>query len=92
MKKVVTIDLETSPLGPFSIDAIDMVNKRCSCGKGRFREMYLHNDWCTEEEFHELMYSDDWNGTLNCKACDKETKRYITRADYREQQINKILQ
>ena len=38
--------------------------------------MYLHNDW---------------NGTLNCKACDKETKRYITLADYREQQINKIL-
>jgi hypothetical protein len=76
MKKVVTIDLETSPLGPFSIDAIDMVNKRCPCGKGRFREMYLHNDW---------------NGTLNCKACDKETKRYITRADYREEQINKIL-
>ena len=73
MKKLVTIDIEKSP--PFS-DAIDMVNKRCSCGKGRFREMYLHNDW---------------NGTLNCKACDKETKRYITRADYREEQINKIL-
>ena len=76
MKKVITIDLETSsPLGPFS-DAIDMVNKRCSCGKGRFREMYLHNDW---------------NGTLNCKVCDKETKRYISIADYREEQINKIL-
>ena len=77
MKKLVTIDLETSsPLGPFSTGAIDMVNKRCPCGKGRFREMYLHNDW---------------NGTLNCKVCDKETKRYITLADYREQQINKIL-
>jgi len=76
MKKLVTIDIET--LGPFSaLGEIDMVNKRCPCGKGRFREMYLHNDW---------------NGTLNCKACDKETKRYITRADYREQQINKILQ
>ena len=76
MKKLVTIDIET--LGPFSspLGEIDMVNKRCPCGKGRFREMYLHNDW---------------NGTLNCKACDKETKRYITLADYREQQINKIL-
>ena len=77
MKKIVTIDLETSELGTFSIDAIDMVNKKCTCGKGDFREMYLHNDW---------------NGTLNCKACDKETKRYISLADYREQQINKILQ
>jgi hypothetical protein len=76
MKKIVTIDLETSPPGPFSTGAIDMVNKRCPCGKGRFREMYLHNDW---------------NGTLNCKSCDKETKRYITLADYREEQINKIL-
>lgn len=76
MKKVVTIDLETSPLGPFSPDSIDMMNKKCSCGKGDFREMYLH---------------DDWNGTLHCNVCNKVTQRYITISEHREHQINRIL-
>ena len=74
-RKLVTIDLETE-LGPFSIESIDMMNKKCTCGKGDFREMYLQ---------------DDWSGTLHCNVCDKLTKRYISIAEYREQQINKIL-
>ena len=77
-RKVITIDLETSsPLGPFSIKSVDMMNKKCSCGKGEYREMYLQ---------------DDWSGTLHCNVCDKVTKRYIPVSEYREQQINKILQ
>jgi hypothetical protein len=77
MKKLVTIDIETSsPLGPF-LESVDMMHKKCSCEKGEYREMYLH---------------DDWNGTLHCNVCDKVTDRYITRSDYREEQINKILQ
>ena len=75
-RKVITIDLETSsPLGPL-LKSVDMMHKKCSCGKGEYREMYLQ---------------DDWRGILHCNVCDKVTKRYIPVSEYREQQINKIL-
>lgn len=54
-----------------------MMHKKCSCGKGEYRQMYLQ---------------DYWSGTLHCYVCDKVTKRYIPVSEYREQQINKILQ
>ncbi len=77
-RKVITIDLETSsPLSPF-LESVDMMHKKCSCGKGEYREMYLLDDWSS--------------GTLHCYVCDELTKRYIPVSEYREQQINKILQ
>ncbi len=75
-RKVITIDLETSPLSPFYVESVDMMHKKCSCEKGEYREMYLQ---------------DDWSGILHCNVCDKVTKRYIPVSEYREQQINKIL-
>ena len=45
---------------------------------------------CEKGEYREIQ--DDWSGILHCNVCDKVTKRYITWADYREEQINKILQ
>jgi len=77
-KKVITIDIETSsPFGfPMAIKSVDMMHKKCSCGKGEYREMYLQ---------------DDWSGILHCNVCHKVTKRYIPVSEYREQQINKIL-
>lgn len=70
------IDIETEELDDFFTEVIDMMNKKCSCGKGEYREMYLQ---------------DDWSGILHCNVCDKVTKRYIPVSDYREEQINKIL-
>jgi hypothetical protein len=40
----------------------------------------------------EMYLQDDWSGILHCNVCDKVTKRYIPVSEYREQQINKILQ
>jgi hypothetical protein len=54
----------------------DMMNKKCSCEKGTFREMYLQ---------------DDWSGILHCNVCDKVTKRYISLEVYRDKQIEKII-
>ncbi len=43
-RKVITIDLETSPLTPFYVESVDMMHKKCSCEKGEYREMYLQDD------------------------------------------------
>jgi hypothetical protein len=81
MKKVI-IDIETSfawPPNRESLLNVDMLNKKCSCGKG---------------EYHPMLRDDahSWNPILECNVCDKVTYRYITKSDYREKQINKILQ
>lgn len=57
-------------------ELFDMNSRNCSCGKGYFKEMYLQ---------------DDWRGVLHCTMCNKETKRFIPVNEYREIQINKIL-
>ena len=76
-ENVIVLDLETSvDFGNLSTYLIDMMHKKCSCGKGDFREMYLQ---------------DDWSGILHCNICNKETNRYISVSEYREEQINKIL-
>ena len=52
-----------------------MLNKKCTCEKGVFSSRSAQ----------------DWYGTLHCHYCNKITKRYITVSEYREKQINKIL-
>lgn len=55
---------------------MDMINKKCSCGKGHYIEMFI---------------SDDWRGVLHCNVCKKEIKRYINLSEHRDMQIEKLL-
>ncbi len=55
---------------------MDMINKKCSCGKGHYIEMFI---------------SDDWRGVLHCNACKKEIKRHISLSEHRDMQIEKVI-